>query len=187
MTNNSYLPLDPVILPLKDGAELCLREVTPDGRPLLIEGFETLSEQSRYDRFFSVKPALTDLEIDKFTKSSDRDNAALAAYVLDGDDERPAGIARYCRLGPQSDTAELAITVADPFQHRGIGRLLLRALMQQARRNGFQSLLAIVLKNNVAMKRLLEGAGGRETAAHDATVEITLSLVGQETPLPEGR
>jgi acetyltransferase len=66
------------------------------------------------------------------------------------------GIARYVRLDGATATAEIAVTVIDDYQRRGIGALLLQRLASEARRRDVRRLSGIVMHENVPMLRLLE-------------------------------
>ena len=63
--------------------------------------------------------------------------------------------ARYVRLADPA-VAEIALTVHDDFQRQGIGRHLLRLLIEQGRRDGFRTFVADVLATNTAMLHLLQ-------------------------------
>ena len=64
-----------------------------------------------------------------------RDHEALV--VLDGDEV--VGIAQWDRAGCCPDQAEIAITIAERWQHRGLGRVLIRALAGDAYRHGIDT------------------------------------------------
>ena len=89
--------------------------------------FARLGEQSRRRRFCGAKPRLSDAELAQLARV-DGDRHVLVGFV-DGD-PRPAGIARLVRDGA---TAEIAVTVADCYQGRGLGTTLVRALAADAR------------------------------------------------------
>jgi ribosomal protein S18 acetylase RimI-like enzyme len=70
----------------------------------------------------------------------------------------------------QPGTAEVAVTVADRFQGRGVGRLLLAALDRAAERAGVEVLVYLVDPTNRRMLRLLRGLG-IALRFHDELVE----------------
>ena len=81
--------------------------------------------------------------------------------------ERPAstdspggviGIGRLTKL-PFQNKAELAAVVSDEFQRKGIGRALIHRLVEFARDEKLEVLMAFVLTDNPAMQKLLEGEG----------------------------
>ncbi len=73
------------------------------------------------------------------------------------DPDRLPAEARYVPIGGQ--TAELALAVRDDYQGAGMGRLMLEALVQRARKDGLKRLRAVVLLENAPMLRLLQRYG----------------------------
>jgi len=143
---------------LDDGTELFLRPIEPRDRGLVERGFEELSRDSRYQRFFTFRDALSAQELRALTES-DGDHA-LALGLVSYDDEgnaRPLGVARYVRLTSEPEVAEAAVTVVDAMHGRGLGKLLLRQLVRAARARGIERLRGEVLTTNRAMQRLLRG------------------------------
>ena len=57
-------------------------------------------------------------------------------------------------LNPQTNTAEVAFLVADDMQGKGLGRAMLRKLVEAARMNGIQGFDADVLADNTAMLKV---------------------------------
>ena len=64
-------------------------------------------------------------------------------------------MARYARNEQASDTAEVAVTVIDDWQRRGLGTLLLEVLSARAREEGITSFTALMLATNDEMMDLL--------------------------------
>jgi RimJ/RimL family protein N-acetyltransferase len=73
-------------------------------------------------------------------------------------------------------SAEIAVTVGDAWQGRGVGSALAAMLVQRAREEGIEHLTAFVLADNVRSLRMLHRAGFRATARDAGTVELALSL-----------
>ena len=89
-------------------------------RPLLLaDGFAGLSDRSRRMRFLGPKEALSAAELRYFTDVDHRDHEALGA--LDHARGGGVGIARYVRDRDNPHTAEIAVTVIDDWQGRGLG------------------------------------------------------------------
>lgn len=106
--------------------------------------FERLGERSRRARFHGAKPCLKRSELRRLA-SIDRDRHALVAYA-EGDPE-PVAIARLVRDGR---SAEVAFAVADDYQQRGIGSVLVAELVADARAAGISEINALVARDNSA-------------------------------------
>ncbi len=151
-----------VVLP--DGSAVLTRPVRADDAPLLADGFSRLSAESRRLRFLTGKAALTGAELEYFTKVDHHDHEALGA--LQPDDGRGVGIARYIRLADDPDAAEVAVTVVDDWQGRGLGTELLIQLTDRARQEGIRRFTALVAADNAAVVGLLHDLGAQVRAVH---------------------
>lgn len=140
---------------LADGTPVRFRPIRLEDAPLIQEGMARLSERTRRMRFHSAVTHLSEAQLNHLVDVDHHDQEALVADVLEGDEYRGVGVARYARHGPDDDAPEFAIVVEDALQGRGIGRLLLRSLFATARRNGFERLSAEVLAENDRMLHLL--------------------------------
>ncbi|MFQ5668611.1 MAG: GNAT family N-acetyltransferase, partial [Candidatus Binatia bacterium] len=151
---------------LRDGSSIHIRAIRPDDGQRLIDHFGRLGAQSVYFRFFRVKKRLTDEEIVQFTQLDFIHNAALVATLGQGDDEKIIGVGRYAVVdarGPSSTPhrAEVGFAVADDYQGRGIGTLLLEHLTPIARANGITEFEADVLGENNRMLEVFAHSGFR--------------------------
>lgn len=190
-SDSTSAPADPRVRPLDpgehgsatqlgDGTPLVVRPIRPDDKPALETGLDRLSKDSVYTRFFGPKMELTESELAYLTEVDFHDHVALVATLPEAD-HRLVGVGRYVVLEEdQADgepTAELAITVTDDHQGRGIGGLLFDHLCATARKQGIGAFVGHVMPRNRAMRRLLEAHGEvvEETRTSDA-VHMTVRL-----------
>lgn len=149
-----------MVMRLRDGTRLLVRHIRPTDKRLLNAGFEHLSDETRRRRFLAPKTRLTSSDLRYLTEVDGRDHVALIALRLD-DWKRPVAVARYVRLREDPSTAEVAITVDDEYQGRGIGRRLGLLLADEARANGITRFSAEILGENVAALRLMRTISDR--------------------------
>jgi RimJ/RimL family protein N-acetyltransferase len=157
---------------LKDHTVLRLRQLGPADADELRSAFSRLSPQSRYMRFFSPVPRLSDTMLRRLTNTDGWNHLALLAETIPVYDEppEPLGVARFYRLQDRPDTAEVAVTVIDEAQRRGLGALLLRALARLARNRGIDRFVASVLDENLPMKALIHQAGRIASVKRDGSL-----------------
>ena len=120
---------------LRDGTRVRMRPIGPADRARLAAGFQKLSRESRYRRFFTAMPELPEKMLDRLVATDGWKHVAIGAEVASDD---PAlaeglGVARFVRLEDVPDVAEVAVAVIDEKQGLGLGTLLLSALVQAAR------------------------------------------------------
>jgi RimJ/RimL family protein N-acetyltransferase len=159
---------------LRDGTRVILRPIAPDDKPLLAAGFERLGAESRYRRFFASKSQLSDAELDYLVNVDHHDHEAIVA--VDPTNGEVIGVARYIRSSADAGLAEVAVTVADEWQGRGLGRALVGRLAYLARRAGIRRFGAVVQSDNLASLGLAVGAGGQEERVGPGEVELVIEL-----------
>jgi nucleotide-binding universal stress UspA family protein len=169
----------PRYVTLRDGARVLIRPITPDDREALRAGFERLSDESRYRRFMSPIPRLTDGQLDYLTRIDHHDHEALAAVDSTGDGGI-VGVARFVRSGEAE--AEPAIVVADDWQGKGLGTALLEALAERSLEEGIERYRALVLAENEEVVRLLGRLG--EVRRHSAGAELEVEVLLSVEPSP---
>jgi GNAT superfamily N-acetyltransferase len=162
---------------LRDGSVVRLRQGHRTDRELLRRGFDRLSAEGRYRRFLTATPALTDDMIRYLTEIDHHDHEAIIATEQESGEG--VGVARYVRNPRRPDTAEVAVTVIDEWQGRGLGTLLLEALGERARAEGIRRFTAMMLASNQQMMEVLEALGPVHVVDRESgTVQI-------ETPIPD--
>jgi GNAT superfamily N-acetyltransferase len=139
----------------RDGTEVRLRPLRRGERDLVARFFEGLSEESRRRRFLQPTPRLPEAMLRHLVDVDGRRHVALVAEA----GGEVAGIARFVALPDQPGAAEVAVTVTDRFQGRGIGPLLLGALGRVAVRAGVGALVYLVDPGNRPVLGVLRAMG----------------------------
>jgi GNAT superfamily N-acetyltransferase len=160
---------------LKGGAEVLMRPVRPEDKPLFVAGWSNLSDESVYRRFLQPRRGLSVDELAFFTEIDHVDHEAIGA--LDPATDQGVGVARYVRDRERPHVAEAAVTVIDAWQHRGLGGKLLRRLCARASENRIRIFSASLLATNDAMLTLFERLGQITVTRRDGpTLEIDVEL-----------
>jgi GNAT superfamily N-acetyltransferase len=134
-------------------ADLVLRRATSDDADALLDLYEGLGAESRYRRFFRATPRY-DAGLQRHITDVD---SSLVWVAFDGD--RCVGEARVVSSSGQP-CADLAVTIADDFQGRGLGsRLARRAVGEHLRTNECVSFS--ILPGNTSAARMARGHGVR--------------------------
>ena len=167
---------------LRDGSAVLIRQVHSADAPLLADGFTRLSAQSRQMRFLTRKKELSPAELRYFTDIDHHDHEALGA--LDHNDGRGVGIARYVRDAEDAHAAEIAVTIIDDWQGRGLGTELLAQLADRARQEGVHRFTALVAEDNKAIAGLLRNVSAELVRYGPGTVEYEITLAPGEEYSP---
>ena len=164
----------------RNGLEISVRPETPADASNLVDLFGHLSPTSRYLRFSKSmddpNPARVREEAERLAQlGPPRDMAWLAFADLPDQPDAPIAGVRYDRVS--ADTAEIAISVRDDMQRRGIGSELLRFICEKAREEGFLRLVATFRAENRAVWALFKHSPypvAREL--HGAEVDVVIDL-----------
>ncbi|WP_394822639.1 GNAT family N-acetyltransferase [Pendulispora albinea] len=169
---------------LEDGTKVTVRAIRPSDAEMLRAGFARLSPESRYRRFFAGVSELSDETVRYLTHVDGHDHVAVVAVVdsLDLKVEDGLGVARFIRLPDNPEVAEAAVTIMDDAQRKGLGKILLRLLVERAREVGVKRFRAEVLSDNEPMMRLLLGAGASMHTSTGNTVIFDVPIEGATSP-----
>lgn len=163
---------DPLLL--ADGRRLKIRRIEREDRDRYRRLVMRLTPESRYRRFFSPKPELTERELAYLVDIDHVHHEALAA--VDESDGSFLAASRYVQLPDRPHTAEVAIEVADDAQRQGIGTELAIQTLQRARANGFTHVTATTLHENAPARALLRALHFRRRSSHGHEIEFGLEL-----------
>jgi RimJ/RimL family protein N-acetyltransferase len=184
MASKTTRPLRwPEQVTLRDGSHIRIRPIRPDDKAQLQRGFEKLSSDSRRLRFLVPTEQLSPELVAYLTEVDHHDHEALVAEGATNGE--PIGVARYVKVVDQPDTAEVAITVVDRWQRRGVATELLVRLAQRAVENGITRFSGTCLASNEEALELIRAIPGTDVQpAPGGLVEITTELPALVDPSP---
>jgi len=159
---------------LADGTDVSVRPIRPEDAEIEQDFVQNLSAESKYFRFMQSVDKLTPLMLARFTQIDyDREMALIAVTNEHTPNAHILGVVRYVS-NPDKQSCEFALTVADDWQKRGIGRQLMQRLMTVARDRGIEIMQGEVLSNNSKMLRLCERLGFRAARNADEPDIVTV-------------
>jgi len=138
----------------RDGTPIRLRPVRPEDEPLLQDLFAHMTHEDQRLRFFAPMRELSHALASRLSQIDyDREMAILALH-----EGVNLGVARYF-ADPDRLRAEYAVAVRSDWKGRGVGRLLMTALIDIGRREGVGELFGDVLHENKPMLDLSRALG----------------------------
>ena len=149
---------------LRDGGTCHIRPIGPADAGRLQDFHRHLSPETIYLRYFAPYPELSDKDVKRFTHVDHDKRVALVATVGD----EIVGVGRYDKVGRAE--AEVAFTVRDDHQGRGLGSVLLEHLAAAARERGIERFVAETLPSNRAMQATFQMAGYKVAQEFDEGV-----------------
>jgi RimJ/RimL family protein N-acetyltransferase len=172
--------------PVAGDGGIVLRPFRPGDGDLLVAGFERLSPESRYRRFLAPMPRLSPSLLAFLTEVDGLDHCAWAALAEEDGEMVGVGVARFVRLADR-EAADVAVTVIDAYQGRGIGARLLDALVLEALEHGITRFEGLLLAENLPARRMLARAGARFERDGGAVLRFTLDLAARARELEGSR
>jgi acyl-CoA hydrolase/RimJ/RimL family protein N-acetyltransferase len=158
----------------KRGLEILLRPIKMSDEPLFKDFFYSLSDDTLYRRFISMRKDMPHERLQQFVIIDYTKEMAILAVIQQGEKENIAGVGRYSLL-EASHTAEVALVVRDNDQNKGIGTEVLSYLTYLAKRQGLLGFTAEVLVENKPMLHLFEKMGfGIEKRHEEGMYELKL-------------
>jgi GNAT superfamily N-acetyltransferase len=165
----------PLVFVDREGCEVSFRPLVRADAATVIDLFPTLSAQSRFRRFNSPQATLTTAHLASLFDLDGHDRFALAAEVTCEETTVPVALGRYVG-GADGRRADVALTVLDDWQGRGLGGWLLDALIITAHHHGFTSFNTIVTADNAPMLHLFRQRGAALSSPASGEVDVALDL-----------
>ncbi len=156
-----------------DGSEVVIRPIRPEDEPMIARFHEHLSERSVYLRYFHLMDLERRVSHDRLLRicfnDYDRDIALVAVH---GDAILAVG--RLRRI--DATDAELAVLISDEYQGRGLGTELSRRLVEIARAEKMERVIAEILPENIHMQRVCRELGFRMDQHSDGGVRAVFEI-----------
>jgi len=147
-----------VDITLRDGRAAHIRTMRPVDEAEILQAFDRLSADARYMRFMRVVREPNLAQFRKILASFPERGLGIVASVPAADGIDIVGTAILV-LGSDPSTCEFAITIAADYGGAGLGRTLMTALIDAAKRRGLEEVDGFVLAANKPMLRLAARVG----------------------------
>jgi len=166
---------------LKDGSKVIIRPIRPEDEPLMVKFHRALSERSVYLRYFAPLKLDQRVAHERLSRLCFIDYDREMALVVERRHPQTSeleilGVGRLSKLHSANE-AEFALTVADQWQHHGLGTQLLRLLVQVGRDEKLERITATMLADNQEMQQVAKKVGfklQRESGSQDRRAVLVL-------------
>lgn len=160
---------------LNDDSAVLIRPLRADDRQREKKFIDRLSEQSCRFRFLGNLKEASPALLDQLMDVDERERMAFIALAHDNGELREVGISRYSASTDKTQ-CECAVTVADDWTHRGLATLLMRRLIDVARKNGFRKMFSTDAAENGAMRELASDLGFQRRRDPDDATQVIHTL-----------
>jgi acetyltransferase len=158
---------------LPDGTQLLIRPIRPEDEPMIARFHQHLSERSVYLRYFHLMDLDRRVSHERLIRicfnDYDRDIALVAEHA-----SAILAVARLRRI--DANDAELAVLISDEYQGRGLGTELSRQLVEIARAEKMERVIAEILPENTHMQRVCQELGFRMDQHSDGGVRAVMEI-----------
>lgn len=142
----------------RTGLKVLLRPVKISDEPMLKDFFYSLSDESMYQRFISVRRDIPHEMLQNFVVIDYTQRLTILAVLGESGKETIVGVGQY-GLNRDMNTADIALAIRDQYQNQGLGIELIRYLTYLAKRKGLLGFTAEVLVGNQPVFRLFDKMG----------------------------
>ncbi|ROL69326.1 GNAT family N-acetyltransferase [Pseudomonas chlororaphis] len=161
---------------LNDGSHVLIRPLRPQDRDREKAFIENLSPVTRHQRFLGEVKEVGNVLLDQLMDVGTPERQAFVALVHDNGTLREIGISRYALAVETPRCCECALTVADEWQNKGLGVLLMRRLLDQARAHEFVRMFSVDSAINYNMRKLAKTLGFSSVIDPDDATQVIHSL-----------
>ena len=134
-----------------------------------------LSVETKHYRFLGGVKELSPAELKRLCDVDGRHTMAFVATVLKNGRETEIGVSRYAEC-TNDGVGEMAVTIADAWQRKGLGELLVKRLIAYAKTHGVKQLYSVELVDNTSMRELASELGMSVRRDPDDANQVIYSL-----------
>ncbi len=144
---------------LSGGIKVMIRPIKPTDEPLLQDFFYSHSEETIYLRYFRAVRAMPHARAQTLVNVDYHKRMVYVATLGEIGLERIIGVGRYAAEDDHEGMVEVAYTVHENYQKRGLGSILQEYLEDYARAEGFRGVSAYFFSDNLPMLKVFAKRG----------------------------
>lgn len=160
-----------------------IREVTIGDKELFRKGIQRLSPNSAFNRFHTHSISLNEHLLEYLTRVDQSNHVAIGVIDTTAPDRPGVAVARYVRVANNPKVAEVAVTIIDEYQGRGLSAVLLACLSRYALENGISAFRLYVQANRQKIRQKLLSLGGSVVRRQGSILEIDIPAVPDASTL----
>jgi RimJ/RimL family protein N-acetyltransferase len=168
-----------------EGFRFRVRPIEPSDKDLLQRGFKELSERSQYLRFFKLNNKLSDVQLKYFTEVDGIQHVAWGILDESGEESIPVGIGRFVKFKDEQDVAEVAISIIDSYQRKGLGQILYATLNIVAGQIGLEKFRTYVLSENRFVLNSLKKFGILNQKNEGPVTIVDIKVIPNHQAIPD--
>lgn len=172
--------------PIRDNTYLCFKVLEPSDRERLLDGFRKLSRKSVYHRFFGFLKELSGQQLEDLLNTNKKDHVAWTAFDIVDDEAIGIGVGRFKRSESNPDEAELALTVIDEYQDKGVGTVLLGVMYYLGMKLNITTFTGVILADNSKLIRRFKDLGA-ELIRSGSEYEMRLPVFQNMDDIPKSK
>ncbi len=161
---------------LRTGEKVFVRPIRPDDEPMMREMFYEFSERTKYLRYHAALKAMPHNKMQIFCTVDYDTEMALVGLVGPPGAEQIIAVSRYM-TDAERRSAEVAFTVQDDWQRKGLGTYFFEKLVKIGVERGIKEFHAYVLVENAGMLKIFHRSGFVvQTETEGDVVRVTMRL-----------
>ncbi len=160
---------------MRDGKEVLLRPIKPEDEPLLVDLFQTFSEETMRFRFFQLIRETSHETLARYCNIDYDREMSIIAELAEKVKRRIIGMVRLV-VQPDGESGEVAVVVGDPWQNRGLGSRMFEYIVEISRDMRLNRIFGEILVGNTRMMHICCREGFEVKPLDEETYLATLDL-----------
>jgi len=147
---------------MKDGRQVTIRPIRAEDEMMMQSFHASLSDKTVYMRYLSPMMLSARITHERLARMTHNDYDREIALVVDGDEQGERaifGVARLSKLRGTNEDARFTMLISDHHQGQGLGKELMKRIIQIGRNEKIKNIIAMMSPENDAMQKLCRAVG----------------------------